>query len=152
MIEIRQANGTDDDDLLRTVAEIVFASSDLVSADYSRFETSNPAVAEMIRDRFAETVADYLTILKRNDDIVLRPLDYDLDGDLHVAFQFGEFDIDLAPSLGLVLTDGGRLSMRFTASPETIARLQDRSENIQRSFDLLANARHITFMRTEVPR
>jgi hypothetical protein len=80
------------------------------------------------------------------------PLDNDPYGDLHVAFQFGEFDIDLAPSLGLVLTDDSRLSMRFTAPPETIIRLQDRRETIQRCFDLLMNARHVTFMRTEVPR
>jgi hypothetical protein len=152
MIEIKQANGIEDDNMLRTVAEIVFASSDLVSADYHKFEKSNPAVAEMIWDRFAETVADYLALLKRNDDVVLKPLDYGLDGDLHVAFQFGEYDIDLAPSLGLVLTEGGRLSMRFTAPAEIMARLLGRRDNIQRCFDLLANARHVSFMRTEVPR
>jgi hypothetical protein len=137
---------------LNTVAEVVFASSDLVSADYRRVEESNPTIAEMIRNRFAETIADYLALLRRNDDIVLRPLDYDLYGDLHVAFQFGEFDIDLSPSLGLVLTEGGRLSMRFTAPPEIMARLQHRRDNIQRCFDLLANARHVAFMRTEVSR
>ena len=152
MIEITAANVDDSFETLNTVAEIVFASSDLVSADYRRFEESNPVVAEMIRNRFAETVADYLALMKRNDDLVLRPLDYDLYGDLHGAFQLGELDIDLAPSLGLVLTDGGRLSMRFTAPAETIARLQDRRDTIQRCFDLLMNARHVVLMRTEVPR
>jgi hypothetical protein len=152
MIEITAANVDDSFETLNTVAEVVFASSDLVSADYSRCEGSNPVVAEMIRDRFAETVADYLALLKRNDDLVLRPLDNDPYGDLHIAFQFGEFDIDLSPSLGLVLTEGGRLSMRFTAPPEIMARLQHRKDNTQRCFDLLMNARHVAFMRTEVPR
>ena len=152
MIEIKQANGMDDDDTLRTVGEIVFASSDLVSANYRRVAESNPIVAEMIRDRFAETVADYLAHLKENDGLVLRPLDYDVIGDLHIAFQFGEFDIDLAPSLGLVLTDGGRLSMRFTASPDVIDRLLKRQSTINHSFDLISNAKHVVLMRTEVSR
>lgn len=152
MIDIRAANEDDSFETLNTVAEVVFAAPDLVSADYHKFEKSNPAVAEMIRDRFVETVADYLALLKCNDDLVLKPLDYDLHGDLHLAFQLGEFDIDLAPSLGLVLTDGGRLTMRFTAPPEDIAQLQGRRDNIQGCFDLLMNARHVVFMRTEMPR
>jgi hypothetical protein len=152
MIEITAANMDDSFGTLNTIAEIVFSSSDLVSADYRKFAGSNLVVAEMIRNRFAETVADYLALLKRNDDIVLRPLDYDLHGDLHVALQFGEFDIDLAPSLGVVLTEGGRLSMRFTASPDVIDRLLKRQSTINRSFDLISNAKHVVLMRTEVPR
>lgn len=113
MIEFMTRDENSKDGTVTTYCEIVFVAPDSIGDTHRKFTGFNPAVAEMLRDRFAEAVAVLLDNLKRTGGIVLEPIDYDVCGDLLVAFRMGEFDFDPPPSLGMVLTDDDKLSMRF---------------------------------------